>query len=191
MLGFALSADGSTVYAGSTAAGLLVADAATLTFRQVSTIHVQCLTVRGPDLWACSDEPSGFIAGQSKTGGAAFVPVLPNLLDIRSPLSCPPDAGAAICRSFDYGATPPYDPFTALCTSINACLQSEPLPPLAAACVDAGACGATAADGGSASTTPGTGSCGCSSVNGGGAAGGALTVGLLAVAALRRGRAAS
>src|SRR5581483_3407401 len=71
MEGFALSPDGSTVYVGGPNAGLYTASSTDLTsFQPVSetlpdggtrTIHVQCLAARAGELWACSDEPTGFI----------------------------------------------------------------------------------------------------------------------------------
>jgi MYXO-CTERM domain-containing protein len=186
MLGFALSSDGSTVYAGSVAAGLLVADATTLSFQQVSGIHVQCLASSDGGLWACSDEPSGFIAGQSGNGGASFVPKLRNLLDIGAPIACPASAEANLCTSFDYDAMPPYDPFTALCTNLDACMQSAPLPPLAATCVDAGRCTEAAGDAGPPASPTGSKACGCSTAGGQGAAGVALATALLGIAVRRR-----
>lgn len=72
MLGFALSPDGSRVYAGSIEDGLFVAGRDALAFEHASKIHVQCLATHGADLWACSDEPSGFIAGVSNDDGATF-----------------------------------------------------------------------------------------------------------------------
>jgi hypothetical protein len=162
MLGFALSSDGSRVYAGSVGAGVLVASAATLSFAQVSTVHVQCLAAHRGDLWACSDEPSGFIVGQSTTGGASFAPRLPTLLGITAPIRCPADAGASVCSSFDFGASPPYDPFGALCTNLQACAaQGSTLPPLSAACTSDGQC-PVASGGGTPTNADSRSSPGCS-----------------------------
>jgi hypothetical protein len=75
MTGFALSPDGSTVYAGDVEEGLFVAprDGVSLgAFEHPSTIRVQCLATHGDDLWACSDEASGFVAGVSNDDGATF-----------------------------------------------------------------------------------------------------------------------
>ncbi len=194
MLGFALSSDGSQVYAGSATAGLFAASAASLSFTQMSSIHVQCLAANGNDLWACSDEPSGFIVGQSRAAGdastgAAFAPKLPNLIDIHSPIACPPGAGAGLCTSFDYDASPPHDPFSALCTSLNACLDmTSPALALTAACTSAGHCDAGPGDAGPLSKGPSSASCGCSVVGGQGAAGLLVASPLLFLAARRRTR---
>jgi hypothetical protein len=87
MLGFALSPDGSKVYAGSVAAGLFVGDRATTTFVSRSPIHVQCLATRGAELWACSDRPSGFLAGISTDDGATFTPRL-HIDSVQAPVPC-------------------------------------------------------------------------------------------------------
>jgi hypothetical protein len=73
MLGFALSSDGSTVYAGSVEDGLFVAQTSTLSFQKTSSIHVECLATHGSDVWACSDAATGFIAGVSTDKGATFM----------------------------------------------------------------------------------------------------------------------
>jgi MYXO-CTERM domain-containing protein len=162
MLGFALSSDGSHVYAGSFAAGLFAATRASLNFTQVSSPHVECLASHGSVLWACADEPSGFITGLSSTNGASFVPKLANLLGIGAPIAC----SAGLCTAFDYDASPPYDPFTALCTNLNACVATaSPLPPLTMACMSGGQCSEAPLDAGS-TTTRGAAksSCGCSTV---------------------------
>ncbi len=92
MLGFALSPDGSKVYAGSPDQGLFAATRDGLSFQHVSPIHVQCLAAHGADLWACADEPSGFIAGVSVDDGATFT-AKAHL--VAEPLiACRPDASA-------------------------------------------------------------------------------------------------
>jgi hypothetical protein len=111
MLGFALSADGSKVYAGSAEDGLFVATRAGLSFQHVSTIHVHCLATHGSDLWACSDEPSGFIAGVSSDDGATFTAKLPHL-SAQPTIACAADASAAQCS----GA-----PRQALCQLLPGC----------------------------------------------------------------------
>jgi photosystem II stability/assembly factor-like uncharacterized protein len=73
MLGFALAADGSNVYAGSVEDGLFVAGAASLSFQKASSIHVKCLATLGTDLWACSDDMTGFLVGVSSDYGATFI----------------------------------------------------------------------------------------------------------------------
>jgi hypothetical protein len=186
MLGFALSSDGSTVYAGSFAAGLLAASRSTSgtpSFASISDIHVECLATHGADLWACSDEPSGFVVGQSASAGASFAPRLANLLAIGGPLGCPPGAGASVCTSFDFDASPPYDPFTALCTNLSACEEDAGRPPLTLACADAGQCPAM--------VTPSAGgqsSCGCAAAGEAGAGSGALALGVCVASAAARAR---
>jgi MYXO-CTERM domain-containing protein len=170
MLGFALSADGAKVYAGSPADGLLVAARASVgspgAFHQTSAIHVNCLATHGTELWACSDEasqPVGFIAGTSTDDGATFTPRL-HLDGIQSALACTPNSTAAQCSGV---------PFQQLCESLGGC-----------AGWDAGADGS--ADAGMHSS-PTKGSCGCAAASGGGAAG-LLAVTAVGVLAVRRRR---
>jgi MYXO-CTERM domain-containing protein len=177
MLGFALSPDGTKVYAGSPQAGLFVATRAALSspnpFRNVSPLHVQCLAARGSELWACSDEssmPVGFVAGVSTDDGATFTAKL-HLDGIASALACEADATAAQCS----GA-----PFEQLCENFGGCAGWDGGPP---GTTDAGDAGVTSPP---PTTHP---SCGCD-VPGGGA--GAAAVGaaaaLGAIAARRRRR---
>jgi MYXO-CTERM domain-containing protein len=194
MLGFALSPDGSKIYAGSAQDGLFVAARANIAsanpFQKVSSIHVQCLATHGAELWACSDEPSGFIAGVSTNDGATFTAKL-HLDGIRSPIACPQCTTAAQCS----GA-----PFQLLCQMVpqQGCAGLDGGGPVDAGgpCDDAGAAtdasavsdGGVAVDsgaqaGGDASTSDGgladagpvryvpASSCGCSVVGGRGAAG--------------------
>jgi len=115
MLGFAVSSDGSRVYAGGPGDGLLVAARSSLgevnPFQKVSTIHVQCLAAHGADLWACSDEVSGFVAGVSTSEGACFTPRL-HLLEVDTPIACEADATAAVCNGL---------PFQRLCETFGNC----------------------------------------------------------------------
>ncbi len=165
MLGFALSSDGSTVYVGSKEQGLFVAPRSALSFRNVSAIHVECLATHGADLWACADEPSGFIAGVSQDDGATFTAKL-HLAGIRAPLACESaDAAAARCS----GA-----PFEQLCASLASC------PP------ESGSAGPSV-DGGTFGAQPnarGTG--GCSTARGDGAAAIGAVLALAAIASTRR-----
>ena len=102
MLGFALSGDGATVHAGSVENGLFAAPRASLAFEKRSAIAVTCLATNGADLWACSTEQSGFLAGVSRDDGATFTPKL-HLCSLRGALSCPAGASAAQCSaSFDF-----------------------------------------------------------------------------------------
>jgi MYXO-CTERM domain-containing protein len=198
MLGFALSADGSKVYAGSPDQGLWAASTTDLNFQNVlPNLAVQCLRTHGNDLWACSNEPSGFIAGVSNNGGTTFAPKL-HLLSIQSPLVCPGDASASACTQTNYADTPPYNPFDGLCTNLGACYVGDggiPTTPLQEACTEAGVCvtagpdGGVGDDGGSPAQPPGGGaksSCGCSAVGGGSAAGVFAAAAMAALTARRR-----
>jgi MYXO-CTERM domain-containing protein len=213
MEGFALSEDGSKVFLGGPNTGLFVASSATLEFTNVSKIHVQCLATHGGDLWACSDEPSGFIAGVSHDDGATFTAKL-HLGTIAGPTQCAPSTtSGAICTATDYDAQVPYNPFGSLCSNLGACLAC-PAEPLTTACSTAGQCageeagceagsegGSSGASsggsgGGSGSSSGGGGSgsgksssCGCAVIGGGGAAGAVFGLGVgVALLALRRRR---
>ncbi|HEY4015316.1 MAG TPA: hypothetical protein VGM06_18355 [Polyangiaceae bacterium] len=155
MLGFALSEDGSKVYAGDVVQGLVVAPRDSLAFSATSPIHVQCLATQGAELWACSDDVSGFIAGSSSDDGATFTAKL----HLTAPplLSCAADASAiATCG----GA-----PRQALCSTLPGCVidAGSPAPP-------------------PAETRGGGGGC---DMGGGGAGMGAAAAGLACAAILR------
>jgi len=100
MLGFALSQDGLKVYAGSMKDGLYAASRASLTFAKTSSISVACLATHGDEVWACSNEQSGFLVGVSKDAwkaeGATFTPKL-HLCAIQSAIACPASAPGAVC----------------------------------------------------------------------------------------------
>jgi DNA-binding beta-propeller fold protein YncE len=111
MLGFALSPDGSKVYAGSVEDGLFVGDRATLSFVHKSSIQVQCLAARANELWACANQRSGFAAGVSTDDGAHFAAKLtPDKLvgpiacaaNPQGPLACGADANASQCSGAPY-----------------------------------------------------------------------------------------
>jgi MYXO-CTERM domain-containing protein len=217
MKGFALSPDGSKVYAGGPNVGLYVASSADLQFKSVPeqlpdggtrTVHVQCLAARGNELWACSDEPSGFIVGTSTDDGVTFAAKL-HLTTIAGAAACPNGTTSSYCTSTDVDADPPYNPFGSLCTNLGVCFDGGATYPLSEACVEAGVCdfgpsssggsgsggGSGGGDGGGtgdggATTQPGgsKSSCGCAVVGGGGTAG-ALAALALATLALRRRRA--
>ncbi len=205
MLGLALSSDGSKIYVGSVADGLLVAPTSTFAFTQTSTIHVQCLVAHGTDLWACSDEVSGFVAGFSKDDGKTFTPVL-HLLSVEGPVQCPAKSTAAQCTGWDLEAGAFYNPYVGLCSNLGACYPGPP-EPLASNCACTGACSAImssnasdydasaacgsgsggdggsgeggAVQGGSSSKSSG----GCSTSGGGGALGAFAAAAALALAA--------
>ncbi|HEY6460115.1 MAG TPA: exo-alpha-sialidase, partial [Polyangiaceae bacterium] len=207
MEGFALSSDGSKVWVGGPNAGLFSASTSDYAFSQISTIHVECLATHGSDLWACSDEPSGFIAGVSQDGGKTFTAKL-HLTTIAGAMACPPTTTAgALCTTTDYDAEIPYNPFGSLCTNLGACYEAGTPQPLTIACDEAGACGptSTSSSGGSGSSGSGSGSggaggdagsdgnaksssCGCSVVGGGGAAGALFGLAVAAIATRRRRR---
>jgi hypothetical protein len=88
MLGFALAADGSEVYLGGEKDGLQTAATSDFVFTQRSSVLVQCLTLSGSTLYACSSDPSGFIVGASSDQGTTFQPLL-HLCSVRGPLACP------------------------------------------------------------------------------------------------------
>jgi hypothetical protein len=178
MLGFALSKDGSKVYAGSYGDGVFVAPSASLTFAKTSSIHAECLATRGQELWACSDEASGFVAGVSTNDGATFTPKLHiDCLDgpiacgasAQGPLACGASANASQCR----GAF--YDTDLCMLSGVPAC----------------NSCGAPDAGNEADAALPPkpkqTPSCGCSMV-GGKRAGGFVAACVIAAMALRRRR---
>jgi hypothetical protein len=98
MLGFALSPDGARVYVGGPADGLLVAATTDFVFAQRSKIQVQCLLSTPTALYACSNEASGFIVGESTDDGATFSAML-HLACIRGALACPETASSAQCKA--------------------------------------------------------------------------------------------
>jgi uncharacterized protein (TIGR03382 family) len=174
MAGFALSPDGSTIYAGGVDDGLWVAAradaiASASAFHKTSAIHVRCLATSGADLWACSDEASGFVAGVSTDDGATFTPKL-HLTGIGSAIACEPDSSASRCAA----------EFPQLCQALGGCDAGTGGD--AAAGLDAAA---GSPDGGTAASAPRV-SGGCSAVGG---AGGALALGsLLSLSLLARRR---
>lgn len=215
MLGFALSQDGSKVFLGGENTGLYVASSTDLAFTSVlqqqpdggtKMIHVQCLATRGTELWACSDEVSGFVVGVSQDDGVTFTPKL-HLLGIQGAVSCPAGTSSAICTETNNDDETPYNPFTSLCSQLGACYDAAPLPEFTVACDDSGACGTISGSssgssgggsggssgGGNDGGPAGTGSapkssCGCSMVGGSGAAGALVGLGVGLLAARRRRR---
>jgi uncharacterized protein (TIGR03382 family) len=170
MAGFALSPDGSTIYAGGVGDGLWVAARADAigsasAFHKTSALPVRCLATSGADLWACSDEASGFVAGVSTDDGATFTPKL-HLYGIGSAIACAPDSSASRCAA----------EFPQLCQALGGCdagaSRDAAVGPDAAATPDAAG---ASSDGGTAGSPPSV-SGGCSAVGG---AGGALGLGSL------------
>ncbi len=120
MLGFAVGP--GMVYAGSVEDGLLAASTADarLAFHEVSSIHVQCLATRGPELWACSDAESGFLVGVSTTGGAQFAPRL-QLDGLAGPIACSASAGPFACKATANAAQCAGAAFDAVCQALGGC----------------------------------------------------------------------
>lgn len=96
MEGFALSTDGSRVWAGGTVDRLHRASTSDHVFTRVSDAQVQCLTWAASELWVCSNEITGYIAGRSKDEGATIEPLL-RFKTIRGPIKCPTDSVASSC----------------------------------------------------------------------------------------------
>ncbi len=86
--GFALNDDGTKVFVGGPSDGLYSASTKDLAFAKVSSLQVQCLGYQKGQLWACSNEFSGFTAGLSTDDGKTFEPRL-HLTGVRGPLACP------------------------------------------------------------------------------------------------------
>jgi MYXO-CTERM domain-containing protein len=188
MLGLALSPDGSKIYIGSVMDGLLVSATQTFSFTQTSTIHVQCLATQGANLWACSDEVSGFVAGVSQDDGKTFTPKL-HLLSIESPIGCGADAAELQCDDM---------PFGSLCAQLGACYPGSEPEPLLTTCICGGVCDGgpyvpdaqcpsakTNGDSGGSSSHSG---CACSTVGGGSAFGFLAATGVVAAIARARRR---
>jgi photosystem II stability/assembly factor-like uncharacterized protein len=161
MNGFALSPDGAKVYAGGPEDGLFMATRDALAFERRSAIHVQCLAARGPELWACSDEPSGFIAGASDDDGATFIAKAH--LVAEPALACPADAAATQCGG---------DPWQSLCALLPGCpaagdagpATGDAGPAAGDAAPAAGDAAPTAGDGEASETKPSGKACACAGV---------------------------
>jgi photosystem II stability/assembly factor-like uncharacterized protein len=94
ILGFALAADGSRVYAGHRE-GVVSSPTDTFAFTKGSSAEVQCLGLNGTALWACSTERSGFFVGISRGGGGRSFDAKLHLEEIKGPLECPPESNVA------------------------------------------------------------------------------------------------
>jgi hypothetical protein len=197
MLGFALSPDGSTVFVGTRETGLWSASSADLMFTNVnSNIHVQCLASRqastGPELWACSDEISGFIIGRSTDDGATFKALMPTITSMSGPIACSPNGASEACLTDANASACSCSTYEQFCTmyetsACSGCGQDGGGAPTG----DGG--GSTAIDGGGdggatvgAKAPARNASCGCSVVGGGGAAGFFAGCAILAMALRRR-----
>jgi hypothetical protein len=170
MAGFALSPDGKTLYVGGVNDGLLVATTANLaapnaftTVAPSTSLHVECLAAHGTDLWACSDEVSGFIAGVSTNAGTSFTPKL-HLVNIQTPIQCGADAAAAQCSG---------GPFEMLCRMFSNCPTGDGGPPVG----PDGGSGSSSGSGGGSGGSGGSGSGSGSGSSGGGGSGGSSSSG--------------
>ena len=109
MKGFALSADGTTIYAGGPDDGLWTADASDLQFRSIAPTSIECLASAGAELLACSnDEP--FALGASTDDGQTFTTLL-RLENVSSVLSCNAGTSTAACSA----------QLPALCATLQSC----------------------------------------------------------------------
>jgi hypothetical protein len=178
MLGFALSPDGATIYAGSVEDGLFAAPRGSLQFEQKSKTPVWCLAARDHEVWSCSDEKSGFIAGVSHDDGATFAPKL-HLCGIHAPITCDADAAGAACSPAALQQL-----LLALgCAADGGGELPDAQASDAASVIDASDAGAKPRD-----TPPSPSSCGCTVGARHGAAGFLLAGGAAAALALRRRR---
>ena len=196
MLGFAVTVDGAEVYAGSIEDGLFVAAAPDnadggFAFRKISSLHVQCLATRAGEVWACSDDASGFSVGVSSGDGGPFAPRLRQgglagpiacAQAAQGPFACDADSGASQCA----GAA-----FEALCATLGGCGvdadlgQASGTPRLA---LDASASPLTPDASASAVMRTSFSSCGCSAAPGDGSSEIGAVGALMAVAARRKRR---
>jgi len=95
LAGFALSPDGTKVWAGGPVDGLQMASTSDFVFAEKSKIEIGCLAYQRDGLWACSTEKSGFVAGVSQDDGATFEAKL-HFCDVRGPLVCPETSGTHV-----------------------------------------------------------------------------------------------
>lgn len=135
MLGFALSPDGATLYAGGVQDGLLAGDRTSLTFSLRSQVHVECLATRGAELWACADESSGFFVGLSTDGGASFAAKLQRA-GAAGPIACAAGAPSSVACGADANAAQCAGaPYAQLCATVGC---EQPSQPSACHCAAAG-----------------------------------------------------
>jgi photosystem II stability/assembly factor-like uncharacterized protein len=182
LLGFAISPDGTKVYAGTVESGLWTASASDMVFTQKNAnVSIYCLATRNNELWACSNIKSGFTVGESTDDGASFTSKMKYVTSICSAVECAAsDAGPLGCGATSNAAAcgAVYQNFCELNDTSGACGTCAP-----DAGVDAGP-----ADGGAPAKAPASSSsCNCDVV-GGGRTTGLLGAGLAlaALAAQRR-----
>jgi MYXO-CTERM domain-containing protein len=174
LLGFALSPDGTKVYAGTVESGLWVANASDMVFTQKNPgVHIRCLATRNQELWACSDIGTGFTVGESLDEGATFTSKMTYVTSLCGPLDCAAvDGGTLGCGATSNAAAcgSVYQDFCAVTDVSNTC----------------GKCISEADAGPSHATSTSTSSCGCSVVGGGGATGALAGLAIAAMALQRR-----
>ena len=102
--GFAISADGQTVWAGSSTGrmGVWVARGGATVFEQVNDLDVRCLASRGDELWLCVDQRTGgFALGRSLDEGAVVGELL-RFQDLEELVECPRCSASALgCPSWE------------------------------------------------------------------------------------------
>ena len=132
--GFALAADSSTVWVGSSRGGLERASTADHAFTTVNRTPIGCLHLANEWLYACSLDAYGFAAARSRDRGATFEPLL-RLAEIRGPRPCADEGGANPCLgqwavvkatvgipdTVDAGPTPRFDGGTAEAVQTGSC----------------------------------------------------------------------
>ncbi len=129
LLGFTLSGDGRTVYAGfgnpytgqaidAAVVGLHRASALDHQFERVFDDHIGCLTWTDELLYACGSQTSGFELAASSDDGESFAPLV-TLDTLQGPLSCDPETSTALTCPANWQGT---------CQAIGAC-RPEPEPP--------------------------------------------------------------
>jgi hypothetical protein len=186
ILGFALSPDGSKVYAGSKEEGLFVANTSDLMFHQTSTISVQCLATRERELWACSDAKSGFIVGASTDDGATFTPKMRLVTSLAGTIACAPNPGGPLACGANVNGSQCQASFDMICQGYSTNGQCSIDDDGGVAERGLASEGGVSAEGGVGPKPPSS-SCGCSTV-GGRVSGGIAALGGFAVFALRRKR---
>jgi hypothetical protein len=139
LMGFAISPDGSKVYAGTKESGLWVASSSDLVFKQANAkIGIQCLatrqTAQGSELWACANEfggppgnPGNFIVGMSTDDGVTFSPKLRTLTSLRGKVDCKTNSPATFACGTDASTATAcgcadYKVFCSTAEAPNACL---------------------------------------------------------------------
>jgi hypothetical protein len=199
ILGFALSPDGSKVYAGTVESGLWIASSADMKFTQKNAnVRIKCLATRGSELWACSDIASGFSVGESLDEGATFAIKMKYVTSICGPVECQPNPGGPLGCGADSNASAcastTMDSYEAFCSNdvSKACgvCSSADGGPAADAGGPSGSSGGAAGDGGKttggAGSSPSSSSCSCAMVGGRGATGVAAGLALAGLALVRR-----